>query len=398
MTISLVEPVASPYRTQDRDARAFVDRAFVDRADKEQGIDVHHAIDVREGVLGESNDFTVQLAELMARLQAILHDISKAGLDQTSALQREIAAATREAALNQAKDVAAQLERSQKASRVMGWLGKVLAWLVTIVSVVAAVFTGGASLVIALSFAALTVADQIYQGVTGSSFIAKGFDAVLSPFVTVVADAIAKCLVSLGVPSETAKLVAQILATVIVVVVIVAAAVVGAKAVAATIGPLVSRLAEQVASTALRATQGALAGVTRALPEALKAMGNRIAAVLSQLGEQCMGRLFGSSAPLSAAAIRCEQAATLSQWMLAAYQASANIATGVLNQKLSYAEAECDRIKASIRTLDSVLEQGFSHSADLFATSRNTIGTASDMIAQQREVCRNILRGVYRAA
>ena len=120
--------------------------------------------------------------------------------------------------------------------------------------------------------------------------------------------------------------------------------------------------------------------------------------VLSQLGEQSMARLFGSSAPLSAAAIRCDQAATIAQWMLAAYQASANIATGVLNQKLSYAEAESDRIKASIRTLDSVLEQGFSHSADLFATSRNMIGTASDMIAQQRDVCRNILRGVYRAA
>lgn len=372
--------------------------AMVGDTERPSDIDVRHAADVRKDALGEHTGFAVQLSELMTRLQSIFHDISQSSLAQTAALQRDIAASTREAALKQAKDMATQLERAQRANTVMRWFGKVLAWIVTIVSVVAAAFTGGASLVVAGLFAAVTVSDQICQAVTGTSFVAKAFDATLSPVVKAVADAISKCLISLGVSEQAAKIVANVLGTLVVVAVVMAAAVVGIRAAVSAIGPWVSQMAKQVSSAALGSAQSVCGAVTRALPEVIQSASTRFSATLIELGEQLMRCLTGQSAQLTTAAIRCGQAATVSQWSLSVYYAATNVTSGVLNQNVAYAEAECEQIKASIGTLDTVLERLFDSAVDVFAASRSVLGIASDMLAQERDVCRNISCGVYRAA
>ncbi|ELO24253.1 type III secretion system translocon subunit SctE, partial [Salmonella enterica] len=80
--------------------------------------------------------------------------------------------------------------------------GKVLGALLTIVSVVAAVFTGGASLALAAVGLAVMVADEIVKAATGVSFIQQApnpiMEHVLKPLMELIGKAITKALEGLG--------------------------------------------------------------------------------------------------------------------------------------------------------------------------------------------------------
>lgn len=131
----------------------------------------------------------------------------------------------------------------------MGCIGKVLGALLTIVSVVAAVFTGGASLALAAVGLAVMVADEIVKAATGVSFIQQALNPimehVLKPLMELIGKAITKALEGLGVDKKTAEMagsiVGAIVAAIAMVAVIVVVAVVG-KGAAAKLGNALSKM------------------------------------------------------------------------------------------------------------------------------------------------------------
>lgn len=142
-----------------------------------------------------------------------------------------------------------ETRKAEETNRIMGCIGKVLGALLTIVSVVAAVFTGGASLALAAVGLAVMVADEIVKAATGVSFIQQALNPimehVLKPLMELIGKAITKALEGLGVDKKTAEMagsiVGAIVAAIAMVVVIVVVAVVG-KGAAAKLGSALSKM------------------------------------------------------------------------------------------------------------------------------------------------------------
>ncbi|ASO62364.1 type III secretion system needle tip complex protein [Salmonella enterica] len=142
-----------------------------------------------------------------------------------------------------------ETRKAEETNRIMGCIGKVLGALLTIVSVVAAVFTGGASLALAAVGLAVMVADEIVKAATGVSFIQQALNPimehVLKPLMELIGKAITKALEGLGVDKKTAEMagsiVGAIVAAIAMVAVIVVVAVVG-KGAAAKLGNALSKM------------------------------------------------------------------------------------------------------------------------------------------------------------
>ena len=142
-----------------------------------------------------------------------------------------------------------ETRKAEETNRIMGCIGKVLGALLTIVSVVAAVFTGGASLALAAVGLAVMVADEIVKAATGVSFIQQALNPimehVLKPLMELIGKAITKALEGLGVDKKTAEMagsiVGAIVAAIAMVAVIAVVAVVG-KGAAAKLGNALSKM------------------------------------------------------------------------------------------------------------------------------------------------------------
>ncbi|ECG8258051.1 SPI-1 type III secretion system needle tip complex protein SipB [Salmonella bongori] len=142
-----------------------------------------------------------------------------------------------------------ETRKAEETNRIMGCIGKVLGALLTIVSVVGAIFTGGASLALAAVGLAVMVADEIVKATTGVSFIQQALNPimehVLKPLMELIGKAITKALEGLGVDKKTAEMagsiVGAIVAAIAMVAVIVVVAVVG-KGAAAKLGSALSKM------------------------------------------------------------------------------------------------------------------------------------------------------------
>ncbi|WP_158602036.1 type III secretion system translocon subunit SctE [Pararobbsia silviterrae] len=298
----------------------------------------------------------VQLNVLTSRLQVLIDEFVQTHLAQVRVFLSAVAEARREAATAEAKQVADQLQRAQLAATVVGWIGRILAWVLMAVSVVSAVFTGGASLLLAVTLATATVVDQIVQSTTGTSPIATALDAVLKPLVGAIAEVLSAMLESAGVNPETARLVANIIGTIVACVIIVVVAVVGARAATKLLEPICRNLGRGLAR--------ALADCTRHVPR--------------------MG-------------VRVQQAVTVGTAAEVTFVGAGNVAATVLSNDVLLAQAAFDQLEASGRILSETIAQIFEESANALAMQRETMGIAIDALTQERVTGLHIAKGFYRA-
>lgn len=78
-----------------------------------------------------------------------------------------------------ADEIAAQQQKAADLQKTMGCLGKVIGAIVTALSVVSAVFTGGASFALAAVGVALMIGDSISESITGESIT----EQIMAPFM-----------------------------------------------------------------------------------------------------------------------------------------------------------------------------------------------------------------------
>lgn len=180
-----------------------------------------------EGQRKQKDADAKSLTFLMALMSELINKSSNADLQATAELKQKLAEAASKDAEKKAKEYEEQVRKAEEMQKTMGCIGKIVGWVITVVSVAAAAFTGGASLALAAVGLALAVGDEISQAVTGRSFMADAMqplmDSVIKPMMEKLGGMFTSILLAAGVDLETAKMVGQILGAIAAAAVMVAA-------------------------------------------------------------------------------------------------------------------------------------------------------------------------------
>ncbi len=194
------------------------------------------------------------LTFLMALMSQLINKSTNEDLQATAELKQKLAEAAVKDAEKKAKEYEEQVRKAEEMQKTMGCIGKVLGWVITAVSVAAAAFTGGASLALAGVGLALALGDEIYQAVTGRSFMAEAMqplmDAVIKPLMDLLGPVITSLLQSLGVDKESAEMAGQIIAAIMAAALLVAGVMVAGSVMSKVAGKVMQKLGGNVAQEA----------------------------------------------------------------------------------------------------------------------------------------------------
>ncbi|PXX53992.1 type III secretion system translocon protein, YopB/IpaB/SipB family [Pseudomonas sp. LAMO17WK12:I10] len=226
---------------------------------------------------------------LMTQFAELMGDSAESRIQADQELFRSMQAVRQEHLEVKAEEYRKDVEKAEAVSKAMSCIGKILGALLTIISVVAAVFTGGASLALAAVGVALMVMDEVIKAATGVSFmqeIMKPFmDHVLGPLMKLIGKAITSALKSLGVEAKAAEMAGSIIGAVIaavaIIVIIVVVAVVGkgaATKVAAKLGEMLGKMASKMVPDILKQVASAASkAMTQVLTKIQSSLGLNVA-------------------------------------------------------------------------------------------------------------------------
>ncbi|WP_256580973.1 MULTISPECIES: type III secretion system translocon subunit SctE [unclassified Pseudomonas] len=241
---------------------------------------------------------------LMTRFAELMGQSAENKMEAEQELFRSMQAARQEFMEKKSEEYLEQVRQSEAASKTMGCIGKILGAVLTVVSVVGAAFTGGASLALAAVGVALMAADMLVKELTGVSFMEEAMkplmDNILNPLIQAIGKAITELLKKAGVDDASAQMAGMILGAIIaavaMVAVVVVVAVVGksaaakvAEAMGKVLGKVASKIAPQLVKMASRAASKISEGFTKAMTKARSSIGlksdpNSLAKYASMLG------------------------------------------------------------------------------------------------------------------
>ncbi|EXU76554.1 type III secretion system translocon subunit SctE [Erwinia mallotivora] len=213
----------------------------------------------------ENSENAPTLAFLMALMQQLIDKNSTDELNASAKLKQKMAEAAQKDSEKKAKEYDEQVRKAEEMQKTMGCVGKILGWAITAIGFAAAAFTGGASLAFAAIGLALAVSDEIYQAVTGDSFMQKAMtpllDYVIKPIMEFYSNIVATVLEKLGVDKNIADIIGQVYGAIVAAVGMIAASVVAgsiaskvAGAVAKKLGNnIVGKIAQSIAKSLSRA-------------------------------------------------------------------------------------------------------------------------------------------------
>ncbi|UGA39605.1 type III secretion system translocon subunit SctE [Chromobacterium haemolyticum] len=283
-----------------------------------------------------------------------------------------------------------EVRKAEELNRTMGCIGKILGAVLTVVSVVAAVFTGGASLALAAVGLALMVADEVVKATTGESFMEKAMkpimDAVmtmLKPLMDLVGKIVSEALKAFGVDKNLAdtigSIAGMIYAAVAMVFAVVAISMVG-KGVASKLGGALSKMMGD--------------SMRKMVPTLLKEMAKNGSKVLTQ-GFQRLANSLGL--PKDAAAKQL-MANTLNRVVVggevaqAATQAGGNVAQGVFMKNASDMLADFTLARAAMEQIEQWLKQAVEVFASTQKVTQDLTTMMSSALQQNAEAGRFVLR------
>lgn len=194
------------------------------------------------------------LTFLMALMAKLINQSANDDIQASAELKQKLSEAAAKDAEKKAKEYEEEVRKAEEMQKTMGCIGKILGWIVTAVSFAAAAFTGGASLALAAVGLALAMADEIYQAVTGNSFMAAAMqplmDAIVKPLMDILGTAFSAILQAFGVDKETANMVGQILGAIAAAAVLVAGVMVAGSVMSKVFGTVMKKIGVDVAEEA----------------------------------------------------------------------------------------------------------------------------------------------------
>ena len=194
---------------------------------------------------------------LMALIAELVDDDSKDQLEIAAELREKLSRAAASDAEKRAKEYADQIRKAEEMQKTMGCIGKILGWVVAALGFVAAVFTGGASLVVAGIALGVTVGDEIYQAKTGHSFIQDGLQLIMKPLMDFISKCFTDLLSDFGVKGEIKDLIGNILGAITTSVAFIAGMAVAGSVIAKAGSAVFQKLSEKVAEGIFEAESSA---------------------------------------------------------------------------------------------------------------------------------------------
>ncbi|WP_170944921.1 type III secretion system translocon subunit SctE [Stenotrophomonas maltophilia] len=202
-----------------------------------------------------SRTMSARLTELMAMLQQLLGYARETNMQTAAEAAVQALKAQETEMTHLAAERAEELAKAASSSKWLGCIGKIIGWVVTVVSVVAAPFTGGLSMALAGVGLALAVTEEI----TGFSVLGAALQPVINLVVKLVQEltkVFGSLLESMGVVNADA--IAQVMAfiaTALVVAAIVVGGFILAKGAMAKLLPnIVKQTVGQVSKEATKIT------------------------------------------------------------------------------------------------------------------------------------------------
>ncbi|MFF7062398.1 type III secretion system translocon subunit SctE [Pseudomonas sp. NPDC008258] len=217
---------------------------------------------VLDGIKNQLNAAATMVL-LMARFAALMGESAETKIEAEQELFRSMQAARQEYMEKKSEEYLEQVRKAEAASKTAGCIGKILGAVLTVVSVVGAAFTGGASLALAAVGVGLMAADMLVKQLTGVSFMEQAMkplmDNLLSPMIQAIGKGITDLLKKAGIDAASAEMAGMIMGAIVgavaMVAVLVVVAVVGKSAagrVASAMGNMFGKLANEMAPQMLK--------------------------------------------------------------------------------------------------------------------------------------------------
>ncbi len=214
------------------------------------------------------------LGELLAMLQEIIGKANDAKLEAETKLIQEVLRLREAENMRRSQEYQEQVAKAEAAQKKMGCIGKIIGWVVTVVAVVAAPFTGGASMVLAGVGLALAIGSELGFDLMGK--IMEPIMKLVMELVKAVGNVIGDVLTSLGVSAAIAEKIKDVLGVIAVAALIIAAVVITRK-VAGT------EAVKQLAQSVTRAISQA---VSKALPQMLKSAARSVSSAVDDVARK----------------------------------------------------------------------------------------------------------------
>lgn len=273
-----------------------------------------------------------------------------------------------------AAEYEAEVEKARQAQETMGCIGKIVGWVITVVSVVAAPFTGGASLALAAVGLALAVVEET----TGFSLLGEAFQPLLTevmPFLIKIFAAVATAVLkAVGVDDAAAAEIGQWIGTVQAAVAMVAAILLAVVVGKAAAGKLVGELGKAIGQS-----------VAKAMPEMLKSAGKLVGNASSRLSGAVSRTLTGTTDDLAVRVGRLMTAVQVAQF-------GNQTAQGVGRMVVADMEIDAAKVLAEFdfsMVLAEQTRQQLSNVYDQFARSNEVVQwlnqKMSDVLADQAQ-------------
>lgn len=326
--------------------------------------------EVLESQRRQNLDAASRMVLFMARFAELIGDAAEVRLEAEKKTASEIRDAQAAVALRKAEEYEDQVRKAEETNKKMGCIGKILGAVLTVVSVVGAVFTGGASLAIAAVGIALMAGDMIGKAITGVSFMEKAMkpvmDHVLSPIIAAIGKALTAALGSIGVDAEKAAMIGNIAGAIagalLMVAAIVVVSVVGkgaASRIAPKLGEMIGKIAGKMVPDLLK--QGSKSASRMFSQMATKIRGSvglqSDAASLAKYGTRLEMAMAGTEGVSATAQSALQIKSATHQAKAAEHMASVVVATSIVESMAVWLQDQVQMFGDSINQQFKVIEQ-----------------------------------------
>lgn len=305
-----------------------------------------------------------RLTLLMASLTQIIGESRDASMKNDQALFEEMQMQRQKSLEKSAADYEAEVAKAEQVNKTMGCIGKIVGAILTVVSIVAIPFTGGASAALAVIGVGLMVADKIVEAATGKSLTDMAMAPIMTHIIQPMMEAISKIIVaaleSYGVPPEKAKLVGGVIAAVVTAVIM---------------------LVVMVAVSAL-----AKGAATRMMEKFAKPMVNMMSKMATKIAAKMQ---TGTAARFGAVA---ETGGTVLGGAGATIQAGGGIAASVFMKEAADHEADLVISTNVMEQLERYLRDAVDNFSSSLKMTQNLTVTASDAAQREADTGRFVLR------
>ncbi|WP_186303515.1 type III secretion system translocon subunit SctE [Robbsia andropogonis] len=305
---------------------------------------------------------TAVLTIALARLEEMMSKCNIDTLDEQRTMLNGLAE-KRQATLQQkSDDYAAKLAEAQRLQDTVGEIAKIGGWALTAIGVGLAIFTGGASLLIAAAGLALMAADAIFKAVTGTSFIDEAMkpvmDHAVKPMMTWLSKQVSEALESCGVPKEKAEIAGAVVAGIAVAAVMVTGVVavgsVGGKIASVVAESTAKELGEVMESAVMRSVKDVM--VKLADDTGVTSMASRAKEAFAALKEQ-VGLDNLEEGQINAIATRTRVGLTVGETGLSGAQAVIDTVAAADTRDASMVKASMTRILADKKVISEMLQE-----------------------------------------